>query len=70
MKNQLIAKLREMGHEVVAGKGGFFIKNIGFVSTAKAQKMTGIKPVKRETRPAMLPYGDYATIVMINRKRA
>ena len=53
----------------LAGKGGFFIKGHGFVSTAKARKLTGIKGKTRTPPTRLSSYGDYAIIEMINRPR-
>lgn len=59
-------KLREMGKQVLSGKGGFWIKDQGFVSLAKARKMTGISAPKREAREKVGPFGDWATIYYVN----
>ena len=53
--------------EVCTGKGGFFVRGYGFISTSKARKLTGIKAETRQPRQVITAYGDYATIAMINR---
>ena len=54
---------------VLAGKGGFFVKGHGFVSTAKARKLTGIKGKTRNPPTRLSAWGDYATIAMLNAPR-
>jgi len=61
--------LKEMGHEVITGKGGFHIRGKGFVSLAQARRMTGIKAPKRNFRGRIGPYGDLAWVAAINRVR-
>ena len=53
----------------LAGKGGFFVKGHGFVSTAKARRLTGIKGKTRNPPTQLSSYGDYAIIEMLNRPR-
>lgn len=53
----------------LAGKAGFFVKGHGFVSTAKARKLTGIKGKTRNPPTRMSAWGDYATIAMLNKPR-
>ena len=53
----------------LAGKGGFFVKGHGFVSTTKARKLTGIKGKTRNPPTRMSAWGDYATIAMLNKTR-
>ena len=53
----------------LAGKGGFFVKDHGFISTVKARKLTGIKGKTRNPPTRMLAWGDYATIAMLNKSR-
>ena len=67
MKELLINELKALGKEVIVGKGGFFIRGEGFLTTRQAQKLTGIKPKPRTECLRMSPYGDWATIQMINR---
>jgi len=66
-KESLITELKALGKEVIAGKGGFFIRGEGFLTTRQAQKLTGIKPKPRTKRLYVSPYGDWATIQMITR---
>jgi hypothetical protein len=53
----------------LAGKGGFFVKGHGFISTAKARKLTGIKGKTRNPPKTLSAWGDYATIAMLNQSR-
>jgi hypothetical protein len=53
----------------LAGKGGFFVKGHGFISTAKARKITGIKGKTRNPPTRLKAWGDYATIAMLNAPR-
>jgi len=53
----------------LAGKGGFFVKGVGFISTAKARKITGIKGKTRNPPRKLQAWGDYATIAMLNQPR-
>ncbi len=52
---------------IVSGKGGFWVRGYGFFTYAKARKLTGM-PIEnpRPRKQHMMPYGDYATIAMIN----
>ena len=52
--------------DVLTGKGGFFIKGHGFITIAKARRLTGIKAQPRTKHARIMPYGDYATIAQIN----
>lgn len=61
-----IALETHFGAPALYGKGGFWVKDHGHISLAKARKLTGIAATPREYRPRMM-YGDYATIAMINR---
>lgn len=63
---EVLNALELMGKEVIYGKGGFWIKDEGFITLAQARKMTGVAAPKREKREEIQPYGDYATIFMIN----
>ena len=63
--HELAEKLGKRHYDVLQGKGGFWIKGKGFFTIAKARKLTGIKaPTRNRTR--LMPYGDYATIAMVN----
>lgn len=52
--------------EILAGKGGFWIKDNGFVTLQQARKITGIRGKKRVKLDTIRAWGDYATIAMIN----
>jgi hypothetical protein len=54
---------------VLAGKGGFFIKGHGFINTAKARRLTGIKGKTRNPPTRLSAWGDYATIAMLNQSQ-
>ena len=60
---------KHFGTESLAGKGGFFVKSHGFITTAKARKLTGIKGKTRNPPTRLSSYGDYAIIEMLNRPR-
>ena len=54
---------------VLQGKGGFWVKGKGFYTLAQARKITGIKAPKRDPKPRVQPWGDFATIAMLNQPR-
>lgn len=54
--------------EVLQGKSGFWIRGHGFITLAKARKLTGIKAPSRQ-RTRMPAWGDYATVAMLNTQR-
>ena len=54
---------------VLHGKGGFWVKGKGFYTIAQARRLTGIKAPARERRQTVQPWGDYATIAMLNQPR-
>jgi hypothetical protein len=61
--------LEAQGYEVLQGKGGFWLRGHGHVTTAMARKMTGISPEPR-VRRERVAYGDYAALIgFVNRKR-
>ena len=60
---------KHFGAPSLAGKGGFFVKGHGFVSTTKARKLTGIKGKTRNPPTRLSAWGDYATIAMLNQPR-
>lgn len=66
-KQKLVAALKKhYKTDVSTAKGGFFVRGVGFVSLAKARKITGIKSTtKRTPRPKTGGYGDYAILRMI-----
>jgi hypothetical protein len=45
---------------VLYGKGGFWIRGEGWISLAKARRITGIKAPKREPRPIFINPDYYA----------
>ena len=65
----LQAALEAQGFEVLQGKGGFWLRGHGHVTTAKARRMTGIAAEPR-VRRERVAYGDYASLIaFVNRKR-
>ena len=65
----LQAALEAQGHEVLQGKGGFWLRGHGHVTTAKARRMTGI-PAEPRVRRERIAYGDYGQLIaFVNRKR-
>ena len=72
LRNEIIKVLEGRGINVCSAgsKGdGFFIEGMGFVKFEAARKMAGLEKheaQKREYRPRISAYGDYATIAMIN----
>lgn len=65
----LLEKLSEIYKtDVCYGKGGFFIRDNGWISFSEARIKTGIdvpEELKRNNEK-ILPFGDYATIAGIN----
>lgn len=72
MRHQVIGdKLAEVCRApVLQGKGGFHVKGQGFISLAKARRLTGTPAPPRPRRERMPAWGDYATVVMLNQRRA
>ena len=69
-KKVIIHELGKKGKEVVSGKGGFFVKGEGFISHAQARKLSGVDmSEKREKKEKQMPWGDYATIAMLNQPK-
>ena len=67
----IIAYYESLGYEIVGWKDGYWLRKDGqktFILTAKAARAAGIKPTPRPRRVA-LPWGDYATVAMLNRPR-
>jgi len=67
----IIKHYETQGYVIVRWKGGYWIQKEckkTFVKTADAAKAAGIVPTRRSSRIA-LPWGDYATIAMLNRPR-
>ena len=48
--------------DVSSGKGGFFVRGKGWISLAKARRITGIKAKARTKRGKSGGYGDYAIL--------
>lgn len=67
-RNLLNALKKHFGTEdIMAGKGGFWVKGHPFVTIKQARQLTGVKGIKRAPRgERILAWGDYATIAMIN----
>ena len=64
----LQAALEAQGYEVLQGKGGFWLRGHGHVTTAKARRMTGITAEPR-IRRERVAYGDDAQLIaFVNRK--
>ena len=59
--------LEAQGFEVLAGKGGFWLRGHGHVTTAGARRMTGIAAEPRIRRPR-IAYADYAQLIAFVRK--
>ena len=63
-------KKRYGSSNVLSGKNsGFNVRGQGFISLSKARRLTGIASPKRVSRGRTLPWGDYATIAMLNAPR-
>lgn len=59
-----------MGYEVVRWKEGYWLCKDGrktFLTAARAARAAGIQLTSRQTQIA-LPWGDYATIAMLNQR--
>ena len=71
MRHQVIGdKLAEhYGAPTLQGKGGFHVKGHGFISLAKARKITDTPATPRPRRERISAWGDYATIAMLNQPR-
>lgn len=50
------------GNDVIYGKGGFHVRDKGFISIAQARVITGIEAPERKSRGKTGGYGDYATM--------
>ena len=64
---QILNGLQANGHEAVSGKGGFFVRGIGFVTTSKAKAMAGLKGnlTGRTQGQRVTAHGDYAIVAAI-----
>ena len=59
--------LEAQGFEVMQGKGGFWLRGHGHVTTAGARRLTGIAAEPR-VRHERIAYGDYAQLItFVNR---
>jgi hypothetical protein len=61
--------LEAKGYEAcyASGKGGgFFVKGKGWVSMGTARRLADVPAPKRVTRPLTQPWGDWATVAMLN----
>lgn len=63
---QLTKALEDLGYEVLAGKGGFWLRGGGHVTTAQARRMTGLKATPRVRRERVPLYGDWAWVAKLN----
>lgn len=52
---------------VMGGKGGFWIKGQGHITTAKARRATGVAAPKRQMRGRVPAYGDWGYVAALNR---
>lgn len=68
--SRIIEAYAAQGAEAMSGKGGFWIKDRGFVSLAQARKETGINEAqKREARQVQGAWGEYGWLAAINGAR-
>jgi len=58
----IVALKKHYKTDVISGKGGFFVKDKGFITLVQARKITGIKAVPRQKKGKTGGYGDYATL--------
>jgi hypothetical protein len=67
-KQQILEALKANGYEVLGASGGFFIRDMGFVSYSKAKALAGLKGnlTERTQGQRMTAYGDWAIIAAIN----
>ena len=69
VQDELTAALEALGFDVLAGKGGYWLRGRGHVTTSQARRMTGIAAAPRVIRPRVA-YGDWAQLVgFVNRKQ-
>lgn len=61
-----LAALSAEGKKAITGQGGVWIKGDKWISWAGPYRCYSIIPEKRIARPKISPYGDYATIAMLN----
>lgn len=55
-----------LGYEVMRGKGGFWLRGHGHITTAHARRLTGIPARPRQYRPRVSAWGDWATVAVLN----
>lgn len=60
------AALEAQGLEALKGKGGFWIRNEGWISLAQARKRTGLAAVPRQIRPRQTAYGEWAIVAALS----
>jgi hypothetical protein len=63
--SDVLNALQAQGFEVLAGKGGFWIRGEGHITLAQARKRTGIAAPKRQPRATQQPFGDYGWMLGI-----
>ena len=68
LSDSLADKLGVLYSDILQGKGGFWVKNRGFFSLAKARTMTGISAPKRKPQKVQSAWGDWATVAMLNQR--
>jgi len=64
----IVALEKHYKTDVLYCKGSFLIRGKPPISMAKARRITGIEGEKRKPRTQLLPWGDYATIAMLNKR--
>jgi hypothetical protein len=66
----IIKHFTAQGYEVIRWKNGYWLSRDGqrsFITSAQAAIAAGITPKTRRPK-VLLPWGDYATIAMMNRR--
>ncbi len=67
-QQELQTALEAQGFEVLAGRGGFWLRGHGHVTTAGARRMTALAAEPRIRRDR-IAYGDYAALIaFVHRK--
>lgn len=67
----ILSHFETLGYEIAGWKDGYWLRKDGqktFMTTAKAARAAGIEPTPIP-RKSILPWGDYATVAMLNRPR-
>ena len=68
VQQELQTALEAQGFGVIQGKGGFWLRGHGHITTAGARRLTGIAAEPRIIRQR-IAYGDYAQLIaFVNRK--